>query len=49
MVRIFWAECPACGTEFHAHHGELRDTDVELLCPECGEQFLAEESPEIRE
>ena len=49
MVRIFYVECPDCGEEFHAHHGELRGTDVELRCPRCGRRFRDAESPALRE
>ena len=49
MVRIFWVECPDCGEEFHAHHGELRDSGIKLRCPRCEHRFVDSESPRIRE
>lgn len=49
MVRIFYVTCPACGEEFHAHHGELRHTDVKLRCPRCEHRFLDAESPKLTE
>ena len=49
MVRIFMVDCPACGETFHGHHGELMGTGVRMLCPTCGERFLPEESPNLRE
>ncbi len=49
MVRVFWVECPNCTEAFHAHYGELRNSNVKLLCPTCGNRFLDSEAASITE
>lgn len=49
MVKLFWVDCPECGETFHAHRGELRDSDVKLLCPSCGHRFLDTEAANLVE
>jgi len=49
MARIFWVTCPRCQGEFYCHWEEFRHKNIQLLCPYCGNRFLDEESPKIRE
>lgn len=49
MVRIFYVDCPECGETFHAHHGELRDSGIQLRCPACDARFLDSEAAHLRE
>jgi len=48
MERIFWVECPQCSTRWYADW-ELRKAKEDMICPQCGAEFPADEAPWIDE
>ena len=47
MVRIFMVTCPKCKKAFEVHYEELRNKEIKLHCPYCGNWFFQAESDEI--
>lgn len=48
MIRIFWIECPECGTRWYVDW-ELRYAEYRLICPSCRHTFQVEDAPWIDE
>ena len=48
MERLFWVECPACACRWYADW-ELRHSEFEMICPQCGHEFPADEASWIDE
>ncbi|MEC8087484.1 MAG: MJ0042-type zinc finger domain-containing protein [Pseudomonadota bacterium] len=42
-----WAQCPNCDHWFHVAPALLRMTDVNLICPGCGHQFVSKDAKEL--
>jgi len=44
MSRIVWVDCPKCNYEFYCDDKAFRDLKHKLLCPQCGHEFLFNET-----
>jgi hypothetical protein len=43
--RILWVNCVSCSGSFYCEY-EMLYSDLKLICPFCGTEFLAKESQE---
>lgn len=48
MERIFWVECPDCGTRWYADWA-LRNAGLEMTCPQCRREFPPDDAAWIDE